>query len=268
VTQFVSRALGQFVAQLGDGQVLIQVCVRRLTNGYELRHEADGAVEDDKLRVVRVPELRIVAQFTAAGAFRPLKSAPNLQQGWRCLIADEPALQSALDLLYPGALADWYAAEGDPVPVTHFREYTERQTGMYRITTLLSEAQAVAVVDGCCDRRFCLKRRLWTVNDAASADTRGKSIVPCLEPCALFLEFARKAVRLNQEPRVELALGAGDLDSLLCALEIAGCGATAEQREAEFSSATNPRRLQRLKALLKPYLTLASAKQQRAQPEK
>ncbi len=32
-------------------------------------------------------ELRALAQFTATGLFRPLKSAPNLRRGWRCLAA-------------------------------------------------------------------------------------------------------------------------------------------------------------------------------------
>jgi hypothetical protein len=140
-----------------------------------------------------------LVQFTAAGAFRPLKSAPNLRRGWRVSLADDDALELALNHLYPGAIADWFAASRNPPPITSYREFTARQTGMYRITTLLDDSVAGAAIRACCHPDFCLKQRLWSVGQLAADAASEKSIIPCLEPCAILLEFARKVARLEQE---------------------------------------------------------------------
>jgi hypothetical protein len=142
-----------------------------------------------------------MAQFTSAGAFRPLKSAPNLRRGWRVAAADETELELALSHLYPGAVADWFAARLDPPPATSYRQFTERQTGMYRITTMLSDSIAGAAIRACCHADFCLKRRLWSVQGLAPDAPEQKSVIPCLEPCAILLEFARKVARLEQEEK-------------------------------------------------------------------
>ena len=108
-------------------------------------------------------------------------------------------MEQALNQLYPGAIADWYAAQTQPVPVTNYREFTERQTGMYRIATLLDDQQAAAVIRAGCHRRCCLKRRHWLVAGLEPDPAAEKSLIPCLEPCAVLLELARQAVRLEQE---------------------------------------------------------------------
>jgi hypothetical protein len=97
--------------------------------------------------------------------------------------------------LYPGAVADWFATQAAQPPVTSYREFTSRQTGMYRITTHLDDAAVAAVIHACCHKDFCLKRRLWTVEGAAPDAADAKSLIPCLEPCAILLEAARKAAR-------------------------------------------------------------------------
>ena len=66
--------------------------------------------------------------------------------------------------LYPGAIADLYATREGAAPVTNYREFTDRQTGMYRITTFLSDADAGLTIQKCCAPEFCLKRRLWSVS--------------------------------------------------------------------------------------------------------
>jgi hypothetical protein len=242
----VNPALQAFVAQLGDELLMAQVLVRRMVGGYELRHDADRDRALAALRVVPLSELRALAQATAAGAFRPLKSAPNLPSGWRAPLANDAELEAALQQLYPGAVADWFAARQSPPPVTGYREFTARQTGMYRITTMLADEQAGQVVRACCHRRFCLKRRLWTVGNLPPDAAGEKSIIPCLEPCALLLEFARQAVRLKQEQEAE---GAGksapqDAATVRAELEAALQRTGGGEREADFSSPSNPRRLQ------------------------
>ena len=262
MTVVANPALEKFVAQLGRELLLAQVLIRRIDAGYELRHEADRAAAVEGLRLIAVPDLRELAQFTVRGAFRPLKSAPNLPSGWRAMANSEVALHEAIDHLYPGAIADWFATHSQPLAVTHYREFTERQTGMYRITTMLNDEQAAQMIRSCCDRRFCLKRRMWTVAGLEPDAAEAKSLIPCLEPCAILLEFARKAMRLEQEDKLPLALSAGDCETLIAALEGALAHPAEPEREADLNAPSNPRRLQL--TLEKLRLRLAEAKRPEA----
>lgn len=247
-------ALEKFMSTLGDEFVLAEVCIRRAAGGFELCHTADREVAPETLNSIEVEELRALAQTTSGGAFRPLKSAPNLREGWRVVVADAAQLERALSQLYPGALADWFAASLDDPPVTHYRDYTARQTGMYRITTMLNDAQAGQVIRACCHTQFCLKRRLWTVGGLSPDAPAGKSAIPCLEPCPILLEFARKAVRIDQEEKLQPAIPVADLETLKEALEFALSTPTVVEREADFGAASNPRRqrlvLEKLNGLL------------------
>ena len=180
----------------GDGFVLAQVLLRHSTGvAFELRHVADSTTPAAQLRPVKLSELRNLAQFTVAGEFRPLKSAPTLVPGWRALAADPASLESALNQLYPGALVDWFAARHAVPPVTHYREFAGRQTGMYQVTATLDDRRVGEVIAATCAPTACLKRRLWTVEGMAVDPSATKSCIPCLEPCALFLDAARRAAR-------------------------------------------------------------------------
>ena len=212
--------------ELVFGQVLIQ----GNATAFEMRHIADRGAPPGGLRLVSENEMRGLAQFTSAGAFRPLKSAPNLRTGWRMVAKDERALGAALNHLYPGGVADWHAAQCGNPPVTSYRDFTARQTGMYRITTFLNDATAARMMRACCHIDFCLKRRLWTVDGEPCDGASAKSAIPCLEPCAVLLEFARKTARWEQqgtepdaEP-VEPSAGSG-------------------KAECNFDDPQNPRRL-------------------------
>jgi hypothetical protein len=214
-----------FLAAFDTEIVFGQIVVRRQEGGFELRHESDRAAAPDTLATLHDAELRAWAQEIAGGAYRPLKSAPNLRAGWRAVAADGAALELLLHYLYPGAVADWFAAQSTHPPLTSYRQFTARQTGMYRITTMLDDAIAGAAIRACCHVDFCLKRRLWSV-EGLKPDAAGcKSLIPCLEPCALLLEFARKVARLEQnaappceEPHADAA-------------------------ESDFNASNNPRRV-------------------------
>ena len=244
MTAVANPTLKAFIEQLGDELLLAQVVIRRAGRGYELCHASDRQRTPAELRLAPVAELRALALHTAAGAFRPLKSAPNLQSGWRVIVQNDEELESALSQLYPGAIADWFAAQQQPAPVTHYREFTERQTGMYRVTTMLTDEQGAQMTRACCHRRFCLKRRLWTVGDLALDAAGEKSLIPCLEPCAILLEFARKTLRLEQEEKTTASVTPGEPEPLQAALESALNAPAAAEREADFDSPANPRRLQ------------------------
>ena len=235
-------ALRAFAALIAPEFTLGQVFLRRGVEGFELRHVADRAVAT--LRTITSEDLRSFAQFTSSGAFRPLRSAPNLETGWRCLTRNEEELETALRHLYPGAIADWHAAQASSPPVTHYREFTARQTGMYRATALLTDPQAAQVTRAGCHRKFCLKQRLWTVEGLPADDAAEKSMIPCLEPCPVLLEFARKAQRIELEGKPRFDLTPDDARTLQSALQAALRQADGGGREADFSADGNPRRLQ------------------------
>lgn len=252
-------ALVAFCMAIGSELVLAQVRVRRLASSFELRHVDDDKVAAEGLRLVPLDELRALANHTVTGEFRPLKAAPNLRSGWVCRPASEAELELALNQLYPGAVVDWFAAQQPMPPVTHYREFTGRQSGMYRITTMLTDPQAAQVIRACCSAHFCLKRRLWTVDGLAPDAAAAKSLIPCLESCAVMLEFARKAVRIEQEEdKSTLTLAPSEVTSLLAALEVAVAHPPAGQREADLSAASNPRRLQLLREKLQGFAPVVS----------
>jgi hypothetical protein len=250
-------ALTEFLAAMGERLILAQVRSTRVAGGYELRHAADSDLPSAGLRIVKPQDARTLAQHNTAGAFRPLKSAPNLSQGWVIHVSGEGELEDVLNQLYPGAIADWYAARRDKPPITHFREFTGRQSGMYRITAMLDDSQAAAVTRACCDRSFCLKRRLWTVEGLSPDGAAAKSIIPCLDPCAVFLEFARQAMRIEQHEKVRLDLSPVELSTLRAAIEHSLASHTGTVLEGDMSAPLNPRRLQLLLAKLESVSQLA-----------
>ena len=197
MTEIANPALDAFVAEMGPELVVAQVLILRSGRGFELRHVEDRNRQADDLKLLTAVELRALAQVTAAGAFRPLKSAPNLQTGWRAVASNAAELDFTLQQLYPNAIADWFAARQPAPPITNYRAFTNRQTGMYRITQHLSDSQVSEVIRACCHPDFCLKQRLWSVTGLASDPAEAKSLIPCLEPCAVLLESARKAARLE-----------------------------------------------------------------------
>jgi hypothetical protein len=240
----VHPALPELLARMPSDWTLVQVQIRRRGDRFELRHVADQEVPVSELAKRPVSELRALAQVTAKGDFRPLKSAPTLQQGWHTVVSSEADLEEALSHLYPGAVADWHAAQQDPPPVTHYREFTGRQTGMYRATHQLDDKQAALVARAVCHRSFCLKQRLWTVGDLGPESGEGKSVVPCLEPCAILMEFARKARRWNQEEETSAGLSASMVASIRHSLDTALEGPESPgSRAADFDNPGNRRRL-------------------------
>ncbi len=224
-----------------------QVRIRSEDSRFVLCHDADSLKNPEQLKAVDPTALRTLSQNTAVGAYRPIKAAPDLIDGWRFVASGANALGEALDRLYPGAIADWFALQSDDPPITHYRQYTNRQTGMYRITTMLDDAQAAGMIRACCDARFCLKRRHWTVDGLAADPPETKSLIPCLEPCAVLLEFARRTVRMNQEPKSNLELSKSELATIAEALESSSESPTPGDRVADFNSPRNPRRVQLLK---------------------
>ena len=184
--------LRAFLSEPWEEIVVGQVLVRRVGAGFELKH-VDGPAE----KPIRPDDARALANFNAKGEFRPLKSTPDLPGGWIFRTTSPKELELALNHFYPNALADRFAILNGARP-TDYRPFTARQTGMYRITTMLDDAGVARVIDRVCNSS-CLKCRLWTVGQLPPDAVNSKSIILCLEPCAILLETARKEVRALQE---------------------------------------------------------------------
>jgi hypothetical protein len=190
--------LADFINARWDEIVIAQIIVKRTPGGFELRHTADERAEVGTLKAIRPIDARKIANFNTAGEYRPLKSTGDLPRGWLVRANSAEELEEALNHFYPNALADRFALNQAPPPITCYREFTARQTGMYRITTFLSDPDLARVIENLCTTK-CLKQRLWTSGEIPTDPPQIKSAIPCLEPCAILLEAARKEVRMLQE---------------------------------------------------------------------
>ena len=209
-----------FFGQLTDRFVFVEVVFLRRGDTFVLRHVADTDAEAGSLTVIDVSDLRH---------------------------------------LYPGGLADWAAARPGSPPVTHYRETAARQTGLYRITQILPDALAAKATRACCDAGSCLRRRLWTAPGAEADPEAAKSALPCLEPCALLLDLARRAMKLEQGPKAGLQVAEDDVPALVHALRTALARPDPEVREGDTGSPSNPRRLRLLLEKLGPLMPAAPA---------
>jgi len=233
-------ALLETLTPSSDG-LWVEVVIQRTSNGFALRHARDAAQPPENLKSLRLQDLRTLAQSTADGAFRPLKAAPNLPCGWICSLANPDELAQALRSLYPGSVADWHALRSGAAQPVSYQAHVGRQSGMYRIAQHLTQTQATQLARACCAAEFCLKQRLWTTDAQPSQDLAGKSVVPCLEPCALLLELARKTARLEQEETRTLRVSSTEMEILLTALGTAVESRPNKLREGDFSTPSNPR---------------------------
>jgi len=155
-----------------------------------------------------------IAKYDDAGNYRPLKTAPNLRRGWRLEVADFTELRRALDHFYPGRLAMFAAWKDNRLISTPLRETLDRQSGMYRVASKISDAQIDDLVANFCrSDGGCLRTILWKRNTSgAIASTKlpnekfdpshdqtghGKKVIPllCQEACNLLVAECRKVVR-------------------------------------------------------------------------
>lgn len=187
--------------------------------GHELRHRADADCAPEGLESHRDPEdAAALALYDDAGAYRPLKTAPNLRRGWRLVVPDARALRLALGLFYPARMGAFQLWQEGKLPVTPLRDTLNRQTGMYRVTGKISDAQADALVGRFCrSDGGCLRTILWRRDAAGTvpstqlppekfdpAHDQSGGVVPpgadfipllCQEACNLLVAEARAVVK-------------------------------------------------------------------------
>ncbi len=186
--------------------------------GHELRHRDDAHRPLDELAVHTDPEdAAALALYDDAGAYRPLKAAPNLRHGWRLVVPDDETLRLAQDLFYPARVGAWRAFQAGRLTTTPLRETLGRQTGMYRVTARLTDEQADALVGRLCrSDGGCLRTILWrrdaagaaaserlplekfdSTHDQATGEQGGEGLIPllCQEACNLLVAEARAVVK-------------------------------------------------------------------------
>lgn len=238
-------AMAAFVGRIGRGFAFGQLWIESIEPGFQIRHVQDRDVPVEALRSLRVDELREWSRFDAKGAFRPLKGAPDLRPGWICRVKQVLELEAATNHLYPGGIADWYSVSSGAEPALTLRAFLERQTGMYRGAKALEGGAAVALVRSCCGATRCLKRRLWQVEGMSEDEVTSKSEVPCLEPCAVLLDFARRESRMLRESAIGLQLTPMDLDTIRSVLEraVEGGVEVTGLRAGDTGEPLNPRRI-------------------------
>lgn len=193
------KPLADFLSEvLASGHVRIgQVLIEKNASGFLLRHEADAGIRD--LRIFESPEdATEIARWDDGGHYRPLKTAPNLRRGWELRLSSLAALHLALDALYPAALGNWRAVLRGEKIAPPLRETLNRQTGMYRITGLLSRDEASRIASSLCTPG-CLRQILWPIepDDDTPQPNAPEGRIPlfCASVCSLFLGKAREAVK-------------------------------------------------------------------------
>ncbi|MGC1479225.1 MAG: DR2241 family protein [Chthoniobacterales bacterium] len=194
-----------------DGFTIGQIEVRP---DLVLRHADDGDAEamtvfDDPLAALEI------AKYDSAGAYRPLKSAPNLKRGWELRLNSIADLRLALDFFYPAAIGMWADFLDGDVHPTPLRETLGRQSGMYRVTRLMTDEQADELNRCTCNSETgCLRRVLWPLEpgrvvplteggDEVRASVDGTRDIPilCTEACNLLVAAARPLGKANLPPK-------------------------------------------------------------------
>jgi len=188
------------------GREIGEIHIQSADSGWQLRHRRDDQ-RTDLATYTGAEAARMLAQYTDSGEFRPLKTAPNLRRGWLLTIPDLGELRRALDYFYPAMLGVRVShMHGNLVPVA-LRATLARQTGMYRVTQKITDAQAQQMVgDFCRSDGGCLKHILWPlapghVISTLPAEKFSLEAAPaawplfCHEACNLLVAKAREVVK-------------------------------------------------------------------------
>jgi len=200
LTQTLTQWLERGGAEIGE----LRIGARE--KEFSLCHRDDAGREG--LAVYHGAEAaRALSNLDDHGAYRPLKTAPNLRHGWALFVSGVDALRRALDYFYPAMLGIWRSHELRALSPVPLRETLERQTGMYAVTRKITDRQAAAMIaDFCRTDGGCLKRILWPLAEGipipALPAEKTEAFAPaiempmlCHEACNLLVARAREVVK-------------------------------------------------------------------------
>lgn len=183
-----------------------EVSIERAEGCFELRHHLDRG-RADLAPAEGAAAARHIANFDSAGAFRPLKTAPTLRRGWRLRVRDTCELRRALDYFYPAMLGIWFSQAHGELATVNLRDTLARQTGMYRVTQAITDADAQGLIGRTCrSDTGCLKHILWRISPDLPISTlapeklrpqKAPGALPllCHEACNLLVARARAVVK-------------------------------------------------------------------------
>ena len=228
---------------------------------YTLRHVDDvrgeGADGNDAVDPADLDDhsdpfdARELSKQDDRGRYRPLKTAPSLQRGWRFPDLDPSALVRAIECFYPATIPNWHREQEGNLDVDHWRDTAERQTGIYDVVEELPPEAVEWVAEACCVDSQCTKRREWQYDDDHDLDADGgDGEYPCREPCSLVVAAARKWTILEGESdrTYEFELTASEKNQLEELIDAVADGRVDEIREADVGDGANRYRARYLRA--------------------
>jgi sirohydrochlorin cobaltochelatase len=157
-----------------------------------------------------------IAKATAEGSYRPVKGAPTMKSGWMLELKTLPEVREALDFIYPAALGNWVRFSAGEVMAVPLRQTLNRQTGMYRITQLLTDEDGDSLICENCGLDKCSRRIMWPMDTdrplrglapekvTLPAEARELPLL-CLEACNFVVAKGRPFVKAKQAREKEAA---------------------------------------------------------------
>jgi len=198
----VTKHLLEFLAErLAPGQLTIGEVI--CSSDFRLWNASDTGQRKSYFSPEDAHEISL---FTDAGEYRPLKTAPNLRTGWELRLQSLTEVRTAMDLLYPAALANAWAYFNGRLHPTPMRDTLLRQSGMYAITRKLTDQQAAPLISKVCDKATACRNLItWDLNSAEPTPLTEKpdqlppGTIPllCTEACCLLIAAARDVVKAS-----------------------------------------------------------------------
>ena len=239
------------------GQLRVTVTVDESgSRTYDLRHVDDADAAPETLSDHEDPlDARQLAKHDDRDRYRPLKTAPTLQTGWRFTALGPAALLRAVESFYPATVANWHREREGALDVTHWRETISRQSGIYGVVDTWDRGEGHEhvnwVAEACCADSECLKRREWQYDEETDLDVDGgDGEFPCREPCSVVISAARKWTKLEAEQSrtYEFELTPSEKEQIEAIIDAVADGRTADIREADVYDDANRYRTRFLRA--------------------
>ena len=225
---------------------------------YELRHVDDAETPAADLDAYDAPlDAREIAKHDDDGDYRPLKTAPSLQKGWRFPALDAADVVEAVHAFYPATVQNWHREGEGELDVDHWHETVSRQTGIYGVVRTWDRGEGYEhvnwVAEACCDDSQCLKRREWGYDEETELDVDGgDGEFPCREPCSLVIAAARQWTKLEgeQSQTYEFELTPSEKEQVEAIIDAVADGRAGDIREADVYDGANRYRTRFLRAKL------------------
>lgn len=144
----------------GGSLVIGEVAIRAVENGgFELTHRKMDVPPREESSAGQALD---IARFDDAGAYRPLRTAPNLRRDWKINVGEISELLEVVEVIYPARLAAWRAWKLKRLVTTPLRASLNRQSGMYRIAAKITDDEINELIGNFCrSDGGCLRTILW-----------------------------------------------------------------------------------------------------------